>query len=88
MSLDQHTACTFIVSTVRFYMSIVSTVRTRPYRNRVNEGGHKDEIARLVETLAPGSVGKSTQKKLSSEVKHLGKREAGAGKRTVVAHAR
>ena len=27
-----------------------------------NKGGHKDEVARLVETLALGSVGKSTQK--------------------------
>ena len=26
------------------------------------KGGHKDEVARLVETLALGSVGKSTQK--------------------------
>ena len=27
-----------------------------------NKVGHKDEVARLVETLALGSVGKSTQK--------------------------
>ena len=33
-----------------------------PAGTRDNKGGHKDEIARLVETLALGLVGKSTQR--------------------------
>ena len=44
-----------------------------------NKGGKKDEATLLVETLALGSVGQSTQK-LLSEVEHLGSREKAHGK--------
>ena len=61
MSLDQHTACTFIVSTVRFYYVYCSHTPLQQ-QGGDNKGGHKDEVGRLVETLALGSVGNSTRK--------------------------
>ena len=61
MSLDQHTACTFTVSTVRFYCCVYLFAHA-PAGAGDNKGGHKDEVARLVETLALSSIGRSTQK--------------------------
>ena len=51
------------------------------------KGGHKDEVAQLVETLALVSVGNSTQKSYLAKWNTWVK-ETGAGKITVVAHAR
>ena len=46
-----------------------------------NKGVHKDEVARLVETLAPGSVGKSTQKNSLAKWNSWGKDRHGQGKK-------
>ena len=43
------------------FASTVSTSRTRSCRNKGHKGRHKDERPGLVETLALGSVGNSTQ---------------------------
>ena len=43
------------------------TVHARYHRNRDSIGGNKEEVARLVETRALGSVGKSTQKNYISK---------------------
>ena len=62
-----------------------------PPRGRFNAGirsntlGEKGETARLVETLALASVGKSTQKLYLRKVEHLDRREGGAGQGAVVA---
>ena len=53
--------------------------RTRLAGTGDNNGGNEEEVARLVKTLALGSVGKNTQKELPSEVEHLGERKKSAG---------
>ena len=64
------------------YMMHVSLNSWNAYRARTrltgtgdNNGRKSEEVARLVETLALGSVAKNTHKKLLSEVEYLGETE-------------
>ena len=71
------------------FASIVSTACTRPCRIKGQQGRARGRGSAFSEENARARFSREEYaEKLSSEVEHMGKRETGAGKRTVVAHAR